>query len=108
MRMVVRPSRQARVNGSPSKVASENSGAGSPAAMTAMCPGRGSAAQAELADQRAIPLQVLLLEVVEEPSAPADQHEQAAAGVVVVLGLAEMGREVVDATGEERDLPVVA
>src|SRR3954466_11368746 len=62
------------------------------------------AAQTEIADQRAIPLQVLPLEVVEEAPAAAHQHQEAAAGVVVVLVLAQVVGEVVDATREHRDL----
>src|SRR5215212_5939333 len=62
------------------------------------------AAQTELADERAIPLQVLLLEVVQEAPAAAHQHQEAAAGVMVVLVLAQVVGEVVDATGEHRDL----
>src|SRR3954462_11676173 len=61
-------------------------------------------AQAELADQRAVALEILLLEVVEEPPATADQHEEAAARVVGVLVGPQMLREVVDATRQQRDL----
>ena len=69
-------------------------GAGVPGAMTLT--GR-LAAQAELADQPAVALEVLLLEVVEQPAAPADEHQQAAARVVVVLVVAQVLGEVVDA-----------
>src|SRR3954452_19594886 len=62
------------------------------------------AAQAELADQRAVALEVLLLQVVEEPAAAADQHQQPAARVVVVLVLAQVLGQVVDAAGQQRDL----
>src|SRR4051794_30813890 len=95
----MRPSRSSRVKRSPWWVASENSGAGCPASIT-----MGLAAQAELADQRAIPLQVLPLEVVQEAAAAADEHEQAPARVVIVLVGAQMLREVVDAAREHRDL----
>src|SRR5215208_7594794 len=68
--------------------------------MTAMA----LAAQAELADQRAVALEILLLEVVQEPPAAADEHQQAAARVVVVLVLAQVLGEIVDAARQERDL----
>ena len=76
------------------------SGAGCPAATTAMA----LAAQAELADQRAVALEILLLEVVQEAPAAADEHQQAAARVVVVLVLAQVLGEVVDAARQQRDL----
>src|SRR4051812_35784038 len=83
-----------------------NSGAGSPAATT---PIRGLralrlAAQAELADERAVALEVLLLQVVQEAAALADEHEQPTTGVVVVLVLAEVLGEVVDPPRQQRDL----
>src|SRR3954447_25591695 len=90
------PPRSARVNGAPSARASENSGAGWPAAMTAMA----LAAQAELADQRAVALEILLLDVVEEPPAAPDEHQQAAARVVIVLVRAQVLGEAVDAARE--------
>src|SRR3954470_4847261 len=63
-----------------------------------------SSAQAELADERAVALEVPLLQVVEQPPALADEHEQAAARVVVLLVLAQVLGEVVDALGEQGDL----
>src|SRR5215212_5264513 len=95
----MRLSRSSRVNGSPGYLASENSGAGCPASIATALP-----AQAELADERPVPLQVLLLEVVQEPAAAADEHQQAAARVVIVLVRAQMLGEVVDAAREHRDL----
>ena len=62
------------------------------------------AAQAELADQRAVALEILLLQVVQEAAAAADEHQQAAARVVIVLVLAQVLGEMVDARGEQRDL----
>src|SRR3954471_8997267 len=64
----------------------------------------GLAAQAELADQRAVALEILRLEVVEEPPAAPDQHEQPAARMVVVLVGPQMLREVIDAARQQRDL----
>src|SRR5215212_217334 len=95
----MRPRRSSRVNGAPWYLASENSGAGCPASIAMAL-----AAQAELADQRAVRLQVLPLEVVQEAAAAADEHQQAAARVVIVLVRAQMLREVVDAAREHRDL----
>src|SRR4051794_3387379 len=62
------------------------------------------APQPELADQRAVALEVVLLEIVEEPAAPADEHQQAAARMMVVLVLAQVLGEMVDAVREQRDL----
>src|SRR3954451_23030520 len=62
------------------------------------------AAQAELADQRAVALEVVLLEVVEEATAAADEHQQAAARMVVVLVLAQMLGQVIDPMREQRHL----
>src|SRR3954471_16350792 len=95
----MRSSRCSRVKRSPSYVLSENSGAGCPASIAIALP-----AKAELADQRAVPLQVLPLEVVEEAAAAANEHQQAAARMVIVLVRAQMLGEVVDAAREHRDL----
>src|SRR3954451_2201064 len=43
------------------------------------------AAEAELLDEGAIALEILALQVVQEPAAPADELEQATARVVIVL-----------------------
>src|SRR5213592_1919265 len=99
--IVVRPLRSSSVKASPSSVFSRSSGAGVPGATI---PTRRLPAQAELANQRAVALEVLLLQVVEQAPALADQHEQAAARMVVLLVVAQVLREVVDALGEQRDL----
>src|SRR3954449_7404042 len=62
------------------------------------------AAQAELADQRAVALEIVLLQVVQEAAATTDQHQQAAARVVVMLVLAQVFRQVVDAMRQQRHL----
>ena len=54
-------------------------------------------AQAELADQRAVALEVVLLQVVQQAAALADEHEQPAARVVILLVLAQVLGEIVDA-----------
>ena len=94
------PSRSARVKGAPSARASEKSGAGSPAVMAMAT----ASAEAELADQRAVPLEVLLLQIVQEPAAAADEHQEPAARVMVVLVLAQVLGQMVDSRGEHRDL----
>src|SRR3954454_14608778 len=62
------------------------------------------APEAELLDQRAVGLEVLALEVVQEPAAPAHELEQAAARVVILRVSAQMLRELVDARCQQRDL----
>ena len=60
--------------------------------------------ESEVGDELAIPLDVGPLQVLEKtPTAP-DHLEKAAAAVVVFHVSVEVGPEVVDARGEERDL----
>ena len=66
--------------------------------------GVGLAAEAEIGDQRAVALEVGALEVAEQAAAAADQHQQAAARVVVLAVLAQVLGELVDPLGEQRDL----
>src|ERR1700761_2084561 len=61
-------------------------------------------AEAELFDQSAVALEVASLEVVQEATAFADQHQQATPRVVIFALLAQVLGEVVDALGEQRDL----
>src|SRR5439155_14745148 len=58
----------------------------------------------ETLDQVGVALRVLGLEVVEQPAAAPDEHQQAAAGVVILCVRFEMFRQVVDALAENRDL----
>src|SRR4051794_28208072 len=61
-------------------------------------------AQAETLDDRPIPVDVGLGQVVEQPAALTDQQQQPPAAVVVVLVLAQVLGEVADAPRQQRDL----
>src|SRR5437867_11499342 len=63
-----------------------------------------SPADSELVDERAVALGVLVLEVLEQPSALADQHQEATPRVVVLGVLLEVIGETVDPLRQERDL----
>src|SRR5579875_688441 len=65
---------------------------------------RGLAAQAETLDDRPVPVDVGLGQVVEQPAALADEQQQAAAAVVIVLVRLEVLGEVRDAARQQRDL----
>ena len=60
--------------------------------------------ETQFLDQCAIPLQVSLLEVVQEAAAAADQLQQPTARVMVLRVRAQVLRELVDPLREERDL----
>ena len=62
------------------------------------------ATQAEVGDERAVALEVGALEVAQQPAALADQHQQAAARVVVLALRAQVLGQLVDPLGEQRDL----
>src|SRR4051812_1683025 len=64
----------------------------------------GSAAQTEPLDERAVPVDVGLCQVVQQPAAATDQQEQAPPAVVVVLVLLEVLGQVADPAGQHRDL----
>src|SRR5918911_2651743 len=61
-------------------------------------------AQAEAFDDRPVPVDVGLREVVEQPAPLADQQQQPAAAVVVVLVLLQVLGEVADALREQGHL----
>src|SRR5919107_445564 len=61
-----------------------------------------SAAQTEPLDERAVPGDVGLRQVVEQPATTADQQQQAAPAVVVVLVHLEVLGEVADPAGQHR------
>src|SRR3954471_15515848 len=63
-----------------------------------------SAAKAEAGDDRAVGLDVGLLQVVQESTALAHEQQQATTAVVVVLVLLEVVGEVRDAVAQQRDL----
>src|SRR3954471_12554793 len=65
---------------------------------------RRSATQAETLDDRAVTLDLGLLQVVEQTTALADEQQQATTAVVVVLVRLEVLGEVTDAVTEQRDL----
>ena len=60
--------------------------------------------QAEGCDEASVALHVLTAQVVEEPAALADHHQQAAPAVVVVLVLPQVLGEVVDPLGQDGHL----
>src|SRR5205823_7498592 len=62
------------------------------------------AADAEALPDGAVPVDVLLGQVLEQPAAAADQQQQPAAAVVVMLVHLEVLRQVVDPPGQQRDL----
>src|SRR5581483_2531106 len=62
------------------------------------------AAEAELLDEGAVALEILALQVVQEPAAATDQLEQATTRVVVVLVRAQVLGQGVDPLGQHRDL----
>ena len=59
---------------------------------------------AELADHSLIPLGIIFLEVVEQASPLADQHEKAAARAVVFLVRLEVLRQLANPFAEQSDL----
>src|SRR5262245_43703633 len=67
-------------------------------------PARASATQAETVDQRAVALHVDLGDVLEQPTPTADQQQQTAPRVVVVLVHLQVLGQVGDALGQQRDL----
>jgi hypothetical protein len=60
--------------------------------------------ESQLLNQCAVPLEIALLQVLQEPPAPADELEQAAARVVVLRVRAEVLRQLVDSSRQQRDL----
>src|SRR5581483_3300713 len=63
-----------------------------------------SAAEAELADDAAVALDIVRADVIEQPTPPTHEHKQPAPAVVILLVHLEVLGEVVDPLGEERDL----
>src|SRR5574343_363323 len=61
-------------------------------------------AQTETGDQGAIALDVLALQVVEQLAALGNQAQQTTAGVMILGVLLEVWGQVVDASGQQRNL----
>ena len=61
-------------------------------------------ADAEFGDDGLVTLGIVFLEVVEQATALADQHEKAAARAVVFLVRLEVLRQLANAFAEQRDL----
>ncbi len=61
-------------------------------------------ANPELVDDRAVPLHVDILEVVEKPAAPADELQKAAAAVMILRVRFEVLGQVGDPVRQQRDL----
>jgi hypothetical protein len=62
------------------------------------------ATKTELADDGSVSLDVVVLQVIQKATALADEHEEPAATVVVLLVDLEMLGQVLDTTGEQCDL----
>ena len=60
--------------------------------------------QPKVCDEAAIPLDILVPEVLEKPPALADHHQQASPAVMVFLIDLQMLGEMADALGEQRNL----
>src|SRR6266851_7154450 len=67
---------------------------------------QGLAPQSQISDQLQIAVVLGARQVVQESTTRADHLEQPAPGMVVVLVLAQMPRQRIDAVGEQRDLHV--
>jgi hypothetical protein len=61
-------------------------------------------ADAELGYNGLVPFRVVLLQVVEQTTAPADHHEKSAARAVVFLVRFEVFRQLTNAFAQQRDL----
>ena len=61
-------------------------------------------AQTKTFDNLAIPIWVAAVQVVQQPAAPVDHHDQPAARSVIFRVGFEMGGEVVDALAQQRNL----
>ena len=70
-------------------------------------PGRQLLADAEFRDDGLVALGIVFLQVIEQATALADQHEKAAARAVVFLVRLEVLRQLANAFTEQRDLDFV-
>src|SRR5207253_11015499 len=60
--------------------------------------------QAQLLDEGAVALEILLLQVVQEPAPPAGELQQTSARIVILRMRPQVLGEAVDALGQHRDL----
>ena len=67
-------------------------------------PGKGLLADAELTKDGLIALGIVFLQVIQQATALADQHEKAAARAVVFLVRLEVLRQLANALAKQRDL----
>ena len=61
-------------------------------------------AQTKPFDNLAIPIRVAAIQVVQQPAAPIDHHDQPAARSMIFCVGSEVGGEVVDALAQQSDL----
>jgi hypothetical protein len=61
-------------------------------------------AQTKTFDNLAIPIWVAAIQVVQQPAAPIDHHDQPAARSMILCVGSKVGGEVVDALAQQRDL----
>jgi hypothetical protein len=66
--------------------------------------GPSSPTDPESLDEGSIPPRILFAKILQKPAALSDEHQEAAAGMMVFLVDPEMTRQAVDPLGEERDL----
>jgi len=67
-------------------------------------PGKWLLADAELSDDTLVALGIVFLEIVQQTTPLADQHEKAAARTVVFLVRLEVLRQLANALAQQRDL----
>jgi hypothetical protein len=60
--------------------------------------------QAKRLDNGSVAINVFEFDIVQEPAAPADEHQQSATGVMIFLVSLQMFRQVFNAIGEQADL----
>lgn len=63
-----------------------------------------STPKTKLGDEGTVTLDILIVEVVQQPAALAHHHQQTSSTVVVLLMGPQMIGEVIDPLGEQRDL----
>ena len=64
----------------------------------------GSLAKTELRDECGVALVIFLADVIQQGAALVDHHQEPAAGMIVLRVRLEVGGEIVDSLGEDRDL----